>query len=57
MACRAWESGLHIESAVALRSFAKPVVGRSIGVAWRAGSAREAEARVIAGVLKKLFAS
>lgn len=51
------ENGLHIESAVALRPFAEPVVGRSIGVAWRAGSAREAEARVIAGVLARIFAS
>ena len=50
------ENGLHIESTVALRPFVEPVVGRSIGVAWRAGSAREAEARVIAGVLKTVFA-
>lgn len=60
------ENGLHIESAVTLRRFAVPVVGRSIGVAWRAGSGRagsgrassgrEAEARVIAGVLRRIFA-
>ena len=49
------ENGLHVESAVTLRPFAEPVVGRSVGVAWRAGSAREAEARVIAGVLGRIF--
>ena len=50
------ENGLSVGGAVTLRPFAEPVVGRSIGIAWRAGSAREAEARVIAGVLSKIFA-
>ena len=47
------ENGLQIGDAVAVRPFAEPVVGRSIGVAWRAGSSREAEARAIAEVLKE----
>jgi LysR family transcriptional regulator, hydrogen peroxide-inducible genes activator len=40
---------------VALRSFAEPAMGRSIGVAWREGSPREAEARLLAGALRALF--
>ena len=32
---------------VTLRTFDKPVIGRQIGIAWRAGSPREAEARMI----------
>ncbi len=40
-------NGLHIGPDVALRPFAEPVVGRSIGIAWRTGSVREEEARLI----------
>lgn len=47
------ENGLQVGGTVALRPFVKPVVGRSIGVAWRAGSSREAEARAIADVLQE----
>jgi LysR family hydrogen peroxide-inducible transcriptional activator len=35
-----------------VRPFSEPVIGRSIGMAWRAGSPREAEARLIGGVVK-----
>jgi LysR family hydrogen peroxide-inducible transcriptional activator len=38
-----------------MRPFAEPVIGRSIGVAWREGSQREKEARLLAGVLRELF--
>jgi LysR family hydrogen peroxide-inducible transcriptional activator len=38
-----------------MRPFAEPLVGRSIGVAWRDGSQREEEARLLAGVLRELF--
>jgi LysR family hydrogen peroxide-inducible transcriptional activator len=40
---------------VAIRPFAEPVVGRSIGVAWREGGPREEEARMLADVLRELF--
>jgi len=37
---------------VALRSFAEPVFGRAIGIAWREGGPREEEARMLAEVLR-----
>jgi LysR family hydrogen peroxide-inducible transcriptional activator len=37
---------------VAVRPFAQPLVGRSIGVAWREGGQREEEARMLADVLR-----
>jgi len=40
---------------VAIRPFAKPIVGRAIGVAWREHGAREEEARMLADVLRELF--
>jgi LysR family hydrogen peroxide-inducible transcriptional activator len=40
---------------VAIRPFAEPVVGRSIGVAWRQGGQREHEARMLADLLRGLF--
>jgi len=49
------EGGAAAGAHVALRPFAEPVIGRSIGVAWRAGGQREAEARVLAEVLRDLF--
>jgi LysR family hydrogen peroxide-inducible transcriptional activator len=49
------ESGAAAGARVAVRPFAKPVVGRAIGVAWRAGGQREAEARALAEVLRGLF--
>lgn len=44
-------AGAHVE----MRPFSEPVVGRSIGVAWREGSQREEEARMLAEVLRELF--
>ena len=49
------EGGAAAGANVALRPFAEPVIGRSIGVAWRAGGQREAEARALAEVLRDLF--
>lgn len=49
------EGGAAAGAHVAVRPFVKPVVGRSIGVAWREGGAREDEARMLAKVLRELF--
>ena len=47
------DGGAAAGAAVAIRPFAEPVIGRSIGVAWRAGSAREEEARLLAALLRE----
>lgn len=47
------DAGANLGADVAVRPFAKPVVGRSIGVAWRERSPREAEARELATVLRE----
>lgn len=49
------EAGAAAGAHVAVRQFAEPIVGRSIGIAWREGGQREEEARLLAGVLKELF--
>ncbi len=49
------EAGAAAGAHVAVRPFAEPVVGRSIGVAWREGGARADEARMLAQVLRELF--
>lgn len=49
------EGGAAAGAHVAIRPFAEPVVGRSIGVAWREGGPREDEARKLADVLRELF--
>lgn len=49
------EGGAAAGAHVAMRPFAEPVIGRSIGVAWREGGQREEEARLLAGVLRELF--
>ena len=49
------EAGATAGAHVAMRAFAKPVVGRVIGVAWRERGAREDEARLLADVLRELF--
>jgi LysR family transcriptional regulator, hydrogen peroxide-inducible genes activator len=49
------EGGVAAGAHVALRSFAKPVAGRAIGVAWRDGGARADEARMLGDVLRALF--
>ncbi|MCL4713877.1 MAG: LysR family transcriptional regulator [Hyphomonadaceae bacterium] len=49
------EGGAAAGAHVAVRPFARPIVGRSIGIAWRDGSPREEEARLLADVLRELF--
>jgi LysR family hydrogen peroxide-inducible transcriptional activator len=49
------EAGAAAGAHVAVRPFAQPVVGRSIGIAWREGGSREDEARLLAGALRELF--
>jgi LysR family hydrogen peroxide-inducible transcriptional activator len=51
------DAGAAAGAHVAVRPFAEPLVGRSIGVAWREGGQREDEARMLGEVLRKeLFA-
>ena len=49
------EAGAAVGAHVAVRQFAEPMVGRSIGIAWREGGQREKEARMLANVLRELF--
>jgi LysR family transcriptional regulator, hydrogen peroxide-inducible genes activator len=49
------DGGAAAGAQVAMRPFAEPVVGRSIGVAWREGSQREQEALLLAEELRELF--
>jgi len=49
------EGGAIAGANVSLRPFAEPVVGRSIGVAWREGGQRGDEARLLAQTLRELF--
>jgi LysR family hydrogen peroxide-inducible transcriptional activator len=51
------DHGLPIGSDVAIRPFVTPVIGRQIGIAWKAGSPREAEARRIGDIVSAGFAS
>lgn len=52
------DSGVTAGAAVAVRPFAQPLIGRSIGVAWREGSPRAEEARLLAELLRsELFAA
>jgi LysR family hydrogen peroxide-inducible transcriptional activator len=43
--------------AVGVRAFTQPIVGRSIGIVWRKGSARAAEARLIGQTIKTLLSA
>lgn len=47
------DAGIAPVGTVAVRPFAEPVVGRSIGVAWREGSPRAEEARALAKLLRE----
>jgi LysR family hydrogen peroxide-inducible transcriptional activator len=49
------EGGAVAGANVSLRPFAEPVVGRSIGVAWREGGQRAEEAKLLAAALGELF--
>jgi LysR family hydrogen peroxide-inducible transcriptional activator len=46
------EGGVTAGADVTLTPFARPLIGRQIGVAWRAGSARAPDARAIAASLR-----
>ncbi|MEM1146934.1 MAG: hydrogen peroxide-inducible genes activator [Pseudomonadota bacterium] len=46
------EAGVTSGADVALRAFETPLIGRRIGIAWRSGSPRESEARMIGEVVK-----
>lgn len=49
------EGGAAAGAAVDVRRFTDPVIGRSIGVAWRAGSPRAEDARLLAQTLRDLL--
>lgn len=49
------EGGAMAGAHVAIRPFSTPLIGRSIGVAWREGGPREDEARKLAQVMRELF--
>ena len=51
------DHGLSIGEDVALRTFDPPIVGRQIGMAWRTGSPREADARKIGEIVKSAIAA
>jgi LysR family transcriptional regulator, hydrogen peroxide-inducible genes activator len=51
----ATEGGAAAGAAVRLRSFAPPVIGRTIGIAWRAGGPRRADALMLAEALAALM--
>lgn len=46
------EAGLGLGPDVSVRTFDEPVFGRSIGIAWRAGSPRAQEAKLIGEIVK-----
>ena len=50
------DSGLGRGLDVSIQPFSPPAIGRSIGVAWRAGSSRQEDAKLVAAELKELFA-
>lgn len=52
----ALEGGAAAGAELAVRPFDPPLIGRAVGVAWRSGSSKEAEARLIADVVKRLAA-
>lgn len=49
------DGGAAAGARVAVRPFVRPAIGRSIGVAWREGSQREAEARTLAKHLRAVL--
>lgn len=50
------DAGVAAGTDVSIRAFDTPVIGRQIGIAWRAGSPREAEARLIGESVRKSLA-
>ncbi|MEL6753500.1 MAG: hydrogen peroxide-inducible genes activator [Pseudomonadota bacterium] len=46
------DAGVTAGTDLALRPFTEPLIGRSVGIAWRAGSPRKTEAQMIGEVVK-----
>jgi LysR family hydrogen peroxide-inducible transcriptional activator len=49
------DAGVATGAGVAIRPFAVPAIGRSLGVVWREGSPREAEARLLSQTLREVL--
>ncbi len=47
------DNGLALGPDVALRPFVTPLIGRQVGIAWKAGSPREAEARQLGELVRR----
>jgi LysR family hydrogen peroxide-inducible transcriptional activator len=47
------DAGLTAGSDVTIRRFETPIIGRQIGIAWRAGSSREQDARLIGKIVRR----
>jgi LysR family hydrogen peroxide-inducible transcriptional activator len=50
------EAGVAAGADVALRAFDRPLIGRQIGIAWRTGSPRAAEARMVGEIIRQALA-
>ncbi|MEL7230874.1 MAG: LysR substrate-binding domain-containing protein, partial [Pseudomonadota bacterium] len=51
----ATDAGVTLGADVALRAFDSPMIGRRIGIAWRAGSPRANEAKMIGETIKTVL--
>lgn len=51
----ATEAGVTLGADVTLRAFATPMIGRRIGIAWRAGSPRAQEAKMIGEIVRSVL--
>ncbi len=50
------DAGVATGTGVALKAFSEPLIGRQIGIAWRAGSPRAEEARMIGDIVRTALA-
>ena len=50
------DAGVTAGTDLAMRTFTEPLIGRAIGVAWRSGSPRKAEALMIGDIVKEALA-
>ncbi len=50
------DAGVTAGTDLAMRPFTEPLIGRAIGVAWRSGSPRKAEALMIGDIVKEALA-
>lgn len=51
------DNGLALGPDVAIRSFVTPIIGRQVGIAWKSGSPREAEARTLGELVRQQLRS